>query len=394
MRTIFSAMKASPGEAGLPLERSEVFCAEIGRDLSHDERGELLLLAWREGTAETVEKSIEVMKVSCETLQVDDAPAGEQQPKSPENPSLTLYDMVYDDCLIECFRLAVERDDMDILKLVYCPQVNYMVENSYDIQYDGGYFGKVLAKMVKLGRFDILKFLCQAVENWKVNEELEYSWEYALKVPLLKAAKLGHLDIVKFLVEIGATCKEAECEINEKNILWYASSAGHIHVLDYLLNEEKVTEYINIDADDGLCLKGAIQNEQLEIIDYLLARGAEVSKRIIKKALIDNENFFLKSYVFSLARGDSQPVEKRLIPPEKLKELICTKFLLLPDESLTRFEKLYPEDFSEDGLHAKKKAWLRRARTEIFFTFTILSRSLYYRPAGPAFEELFGARAM
>jgi len=95
---------------------------------------------------------------------------------------------------------------------------------------------------------------------------------------LCSAAAEGHLDIVKYLVD--------EKGIEASHSFWYAAHNGHFPVMEYLFDKDKCVA-IGDDADavNYTFLRG--NSSRLEVVKYLIEKGAKINDESVSCAIAD-----------------------------------------------------------------------------------------------------------
>jgi ankyrin repeat protein len=115
---------------------------------------------------------------------------------------------------------------------------------------------------------------------------------------LYTACKLGLLPIVKDLVEI----YELDVRASDNYALSAAARSGHLEVVEYLVGKGA-----DVRASDDWALCGAAENGHLEVVKYLVSQGVDVrtmSNYALRWARICNHNHVV-DYIESLNKSDN-----------------------------------------------------------------------------------------
>ncbi|AKI79832.1 ankyrin repeat-containing protein [Acanthamoeba polyphaga mimivirus] len=142
--------------------------------------------------------------------------------------------------------LAAENGHLDIVEFLSTKKVNIRTQHNYPLEV-----------ACKQGHVEIVKFLAANKCNY---------WSRRSRA-LVNACRFGHLEIVKFLVENGANINS-----NSSNLkpVYAAIIGGHVNVLDFLLTNKAVIEYIQA------AITAAYYN-RLTIIKYLYNQNREIN---------------------------------------------------------------------------------------------------------------------
>jgi len=166
------------------------------------------------------------------------------------------------------FRLAIEKDDLEAIKLMI--KIGASVKKVYD------YGWTALNIAISHNRLEIAKVL---VENGAV-----INTETKNMTPLQFAAQEGHLKIVKYLVAKGANINFANYE--NCTALYFAARGNKVKIAEYLI---KKGADVNIKSKEGkTILSIAVVREHLEMVKLLIDSRANINDIIINnKTVLD-----------------------------------------------------------------------------------------------------------
>lgn len=105
------------------------------------------------------------------------------------------------------------------------------------------------------------------------NVELEFVRDVIL---LRYASEIGHFETVKILLENYNTTIETK-DNKERTPLFLASKNGNLEIVDYLL--EKGADIEARDKEDRTCLMNASKEGRLNIVEFLLEKGANIEEK-------------------------------------------------------------------------------------------------------------------
>lgn len=172
--------------------------------------------------------------------------------------------------------------------------VKYLMERGYTND-----INMVWKEACRSGALNIVEYLYTRHSNLDMNDGLT------------QACVFGHLETIQYLIENGA-----DVHVHEDTPLMIAIDQGHLNVVQYLLNRgadanaqggetiltsitalnnvEMLEELVNAGGDihvnneEPLLL--AVEQEDIELVEFLLTRGAVITDEIRQAAInIDNE---------------------------------------------------------------------------------------------------------
>lgn len=130
------------------------------------------------------------------------------------------------------------------------------------------------------------------------------------RVPLCMAAEHGNLDAVKQLLAHGADPEGGRSRFMDRTPLALAASQGHFEIVRYLIEEQRADIHGSSSYRPLWC---AIVNGHTQIVDYLLASGADVFK-VPRSSNLSFNDYLLRAPDSHLKGYTYRDSFKRLIP--------------------------------------------------------------------------------
>lgn len=141
----------------------------------------------------------------------------------------------------------------------------------------------------------------------------QVSKSYDLDRALCCAARNGHLEIVKFLVERGANTSV----VDDDSVLYTAVESGYLNTVGYFLDRGSI-------MDIDYALTCAIINRSLEIVKFLVWKGAKISEKVLQRAIVMEHPEVVK---FLLEQNQSLPPKEHYIVDDLLRWAIRNEYI-------------------------------------------------------------------
>jgi ankyrin repeat protein len=192
---------------------------------------------------------------------------------------------------LDAIELAVERGDLDTIRNLV-DELKVFPLNEFINHKKSFERPNIILLAAQHGRLHVLKYL---LEEKNGNVKLAVHG----RTPLSVAAEHGFLECVKYLIERGANVDPQDRE--EEHPLIIAAAKDRLDVVQYLLEEKNLD--INLrDYWFNTPLTTAVKNASLQVIKYLVQRGANAAGAVHVAAA--DRNFDLVKYFIDERKGD------------------------------------------------------------------------------------------